>query len=77
MNDACELEFEAEDEAGLPEADLPFLFPLFGIADVVCLNTAKNSPPLVPREMRPHAEMRSNEPALRGGTGVHFVLNGT
>ena len=29
MNDAREFQFEAEDEAELPEADLPFLFPLF------------------------------------------------
>ena len=78
MNDAREFQFDAEDEAELPEADLPFLFPLFGVAAaVVSLNTTKNSPPPVPWETRPHAEMRPTDPALRGGTGVHFVLNGT
>ena len=44
MRDAREFQFEAEDEAELPKADLPVLFPLFGVvAAVVCLNTAKNS----------------------------------
>ena len=35
MRDAREFEFEAEDEAELPEADLPFLFPLIGVAAAV------------------------------------------
>ena len=76
--DAREFQFEDEDEAELPEADLPFLFPVFGVAAaVVSLNTTTNSPPLVPWEMLPHAEMRPNEPALGGGAGVRFLLNST
>ena len=37
MEGARGLEFDAEDEAELPEADLPFLFPLFGVAAVCTL----------------------------------------
>ena len=33
--DAREFQFDAEDEAELPEADLPFLFPLIGVAAAV------------------------------------------
>ena len=78
MNDAREFQFDAEDEAELPEAELPFLFPLFGVAAaVVCRNTAKISPPPVPWEMPPHAELRPDEPVLGGGAGVHFLLNST
>ena len=35
MEGARGFEFEAEDEAELPEADLPFLFPLIGVAAAV------------------------------------------
>ena len=72
MRDAREFEFEAEDEA-----DLPVLFPLFGVAAaVVCLNTAKNSPPPVPREMRPCRIYGTNQPTTGGRAGHHFLLNG-
>ena len=75
MEGARGFEFEAEDEAELPEADLPFLFPLIGVAAaVVCVNTKKNYPPPVPWQTRANTEMRPNEPALRGGTGGCFVL---
>ena len=75
---AREFQFDAEDEAELPEADLPFLFPLFGVAAaVVCRNTAKISPPPVPWEMPPRAQLRPDEPALGGGAGVRFLLNST
>ena len=78
MEGARGLEFDAEDEAELPEADLPFLFPLFGVAAaVVCRNTPKISPPPVPWEMPPRAELRPDEPALGGGAGGHFLLNST
>ena len=78
MEGAREFEFEAEDEAELPEADLPFLFPLFGVAAaVVCRNTAKISPPPVPWEMPPRAEMRPNHPTTGDRSRVHLLLNGT
>ena len=35
MEDAREFQIEDEDEAELPEADLPFLFPVFGVAAAV------------------------------------------
>ena len=76
--DAREFQFDAEDEAELPEADLPFLFPLFGVAPaVVCLNTATISPLPVPQETRPHGEMRLNHYTTRGHSRVNSVLNGT
>ena len=78
MNDAREFQFDAEDEAELPEADLPFLFPLFGVAAaVVCRNTAKISPPPVPWEMPPRAEMRPNHPTTGDRSRVHFLLDST
>ena len=78
MEGARGLEFDAEDEAELPEADLPFLFPLFGVAAaVVCRNTPKISPPPVPWEMPPHAEMRPNHPTTGGRSRVHFLLDST
>ena len=76
--DAREFQFDAEDEAELPEADLPFLFPLFGVAAaVVCLNTARISAPPACCPTRANTEMRPNEPALGGGARVHFLLNST
>ena len=76
--DAREFQFDAEDEAELPEADLPFLFPLFGVAAaVVCRNTPKISPPPVPWEMPPRAEMRPNHPTTGDRSRVHLLLNGT
>ena len=78
MEGARGLEFDAEDEAELPEADLPFLFPLFGVAAaVVCRNTPKISPPPVPWEMPPRAEMRPNHPTTGSRSRVHLLLNGT
>ena len=78
MEGARGFEFEAEDEAELPEADLPFLFPLFGVvAAVVCRNTAKISPPPVPWEMPPRVEMRPNHPTTGGRSRVHFLLDST
>ena len=78
MEGARGLEFDAEDEAELPEADLPFLFPLFGVAAaVVCRNTPKISPPPVPWEMPPRAEMRPNHPTAGGRSRVHFLLDST
>ena len=78
MEGARGFEFEAEDEAELPEADLPFLFPLFGVAAaVVCRNTSKISPPPVPWEMPPRAEMRPNHPTTGGRSRVHFLLGST
>ena len=75
---AREFEDEDEDEAELPEADLPFLFPLFGVAAaVVCRNTPKISPPPVPWEMPPRAEMRSNHPTTGGRSRVYFLFGGT
>ena len=38
MEGARGFEFEAEDEAELPEADLPFLFPLIGVVAAVLLS---------------------------------------
>ena len=74
--DAREFQFDAEDEAELPEADLPFLFPLFGVAAaVVCRNTPKISPPPVPWEMPPRAEMRPNHPSTGDRSRVHFLLD--
>ena len=78
MEGAREFQFDAEDEAELPEADLPFLFPLFGVAAaVVCRNTPKISPPPVPWEMPPRAEMRPNHPTTGGRSRVHFLLDST
>ena len=46
MEGARGLEFDAEDEAELPEADLPLLVPVFGtIPAVVFLNTSTSSAP--------------------------------
>ena len=78
MRDARECDFEAEAEAELPEADLPVLRDIFlDYPAVVCLNTNTISAPPACSPTRANTEMRPNEPALRGGTGVHFVLNGT
>ena len=44
--DAREFQFDAEDEAELPEADLPLLVPVFGtIPAAVFLNTSTSSSP--------------------------------
>ena len=76
--DAREFQFDAEDEAELPEADLPFLFPLIGVAAaVVCVNTKKNYPPPVPWQTRPHAQLRPNHYTTGGHSRVNSVLNGT
>jgi len=73
---AREFEDEDEDEAELPEADLPFLFPLFGVAAaVVCRNTSKISPPPVPSEMPPRAELRPNHPSTGDRARDHFLLD--
>ena len=79
MEGARGLEFDAEDEAELPEADLPLLVPVFprAIPAVVFLNTSKISAPPVPLEMPPRAEMRPNHPTTRGRSRVHFLLNST
>ena len=78
MEGARGFEFEAEDEAELPEADLPFLFPLIGVAAaVVCVNTKKNYPPPVPWQTRPHAQLRPNHYTTGGHSRVNSVLNGT
>ena len=75
---AREFEFDPEADPELPEADLPVLVPVFGeIPAVVCLNTDRISAPPACFPTRANKEMRPNEPALRGGTGVYFVLNGT
>ena len=77
MEGAREFEFEAEDEAELPEAELPFLFPSFGVAAaVVCLNTATISPPPVPWQTRPHAQLRPKYYTTGGHSRVHSVLIG-
>ena len=77
MEGARGFEFEAEDEAELPEADLPFLFPLIGVAAaVVCVNTKKNYPPPVPWQTRANTELRPNHPTTGGRSRVHFVLMG-
>jgi len=74
--DAREFQFDAEDEPELPEADLPFLFPLFGVAAaVVCRNTSKISPPPVPSEMPPRAELRPNHPSTGDRARDHFLLD--
>ena len=76
--DAREFQFDAEDEAELPEADLPFLFPLIGVAAaVVCVNAKKNYPPPVPWQTRPHAQLRPNHYTTRGRSRVHSGLIGT
>ena len=73
MEGARGLEFDAEDEA-----ELPFLFRSFGVAAaVVCLNTATISPPPVPWQTRPHAQLRPNHYATGGHSRVNSVLNGT
>ena len=78
MRDAREFEFEPEAEAELPEADLPVLRDIFlDYPAVVCLNTNTISAPPACSPTRANTELRPNEPALRGGTRVHFVLNGT
>jgi len=76
--DAREFQFDPEPDPELPEADLPFLFPLFGVAAaVVCRNTPKISPPPVPWEMPPRAEMRPNHPTTGDRSRVHFLLDST
>ena len=76
MGDAREFQIEDEDEAELPEADLPFLFPVFGVAAaVVCRNTSKISPPPVPWEMPPRAEMRPNHQTTGDRARDHFLLD--
>ena len=75
---AREFQFNPEPDPELPEPDLPFLFPVFGVAAAVSRrNTTKIPPPPVPWEMPPRAELRPDEPALGGGAGVHFLLNST
>ena len=75
--DAREFQFDAEDEAELPEADLPLLVPVFPATPaVVSLNTSKNYPPPVPWQTRAKAEMRPNQPTTGGRSRVHFVLMG-
>jgi len=76
MEGARGLEFDAEDEAELPEADLPFLFPVFGVAAAVSRrNTTKIPPPPVPLEMPPRAEMRPNHPTTGDRSRDHFLLD--
>ena len=78
MEGARGLEFDAEDEAELPEADLPFLFPVFGVAAAVSRrNTTKIPPPPVPWEMPPRAELRPNHPTTGDRSRVHFLLDST
>ena len=75
--DTRDFEFEAEAEAELPEADLPVLPAVF--SNIPCswfLNTAQNSPPPVPREMRPCRIYRAIYPSTGGRAGHHFLLNG-
>ena len=77
MEGARGFEFEADHDAELPEADLPFLFPLIGVtAAVVSLNTQTNYPPPVPWQTRANTEMRPNHPTTGGRSRVHFVLMG-
>ena len=72
---AREFEYDPEDDPELPEADLPFLFPLFGeISAVVCLDKGRISATPACLPTRANTEMRPNEPALRVGTGVCFVF---
>ena len=76
--DAREFQFEDKDEAELPEADLPFLFPVFGVAAAVSRrNTTKIPPPPVPWEMPPRAELRPNHPTTGDRSRVHFLLDST
>ena len=61
MEGARGLEFDAEDEAELPEADLPLLVPVFGaIPAVVFLNTSTISAPPACLPTRANTGMRPN-----------------
>ena len=78
MEGARGLEFDAEDEAELPEADLPLLVPVFGaIPAVVLLNTSKISAPPACLPTRANTEMRPNHPTTGGRSRVHFLLDST
>ena len=71
------LEFDVNDEAELPEADLPLLVPVFPASPaVVSLNTKKNYPPPVPGQTRPHAQLPPNLYTTGGHSRVHSVLIG-
>ena len=71
MEGARGWEFDAEDEAELPEADLPLLVPVFGtIPAVVFLNTSTSSaPPACQRE--PTRECGRTNP--RWGVVLGFI----
>ena len=76
--DARDFQFDPEPDPELPEPDLPFLFPVFGVAAAVSRrNTTKIPPPPVPWEMPPRAEMRPNHPTTGDRSRVHFLLNST
>ena len=75
---AREFQFDPEPDPELPEPDLPFLFPVFGVAAAVSRrNTTKIPPPPVPLEMPPRAEMRPNHPTTGDRSRVHFLLDST
>ena len=72
MMDAREFEFEAEDEAELPDADLPLLTDIFvDLRHRRFLNTAKNSAPPAPLGMRPCRMYRAIYPS----TGAHTDID--
>ena len=78
MDDAREFQYEPEPDPELPEPDLPFLFPVFGVAAAVSRrNTTKIPPPPVPLEMPPRAEMRPNHPTTGDRSRDHFLLDST
>ena len=78
MDHARDFQFDPEPDPELPEPDLPFLFPVFGVAAAVSRrNTTKIPPPPVPWEMPPRAEMRPNHPTTGDRSRVHFLLDST
>ena len=75
MNDARGFEFEPE----LPFGDVPAVFPFVpavfaDIPALLCVHKHKFSAPPACLPTRANTEMRPNEPALWGDTGVCFVF---
>ena len=69
---ARDFEFDPEADAELPDADLPFLFPLFGdIPAVACLDKDRISAPLAPLVMQACRLYRAIYPS----TGAHTHID--
>ena len=68
-----------QNEPELPFGDAPAVFPFVpavfaDIPALLCVHKHKFSAPPACLPTRANTEMRPNEPALRGGTGVCFVF---